>query len=442
MLRKQIEHLSQDQPLRKLRREITMLSAGISGLVLLAVVLTALFFTEVQFSNSAKRYLQGTLNAVVARLQTESVISQTWMAQTEMADQMILSISDSGTPLQFSGAWTPKTDREQLLKRAEELAFQQGMLLDSRPLSLLDTASAIISFQGDHGDSYLGGVALVPKGDGWLTVILLRDQSLDQQRLWLFRGAFALLLLLGMGLLVWLCWLVAGRTIRPIAESRKKQVEFVAAASHELRSPLAVIGTSSSALGISPDGDRALRATIQRECARMGRLVDDLLTLARSDAGTWSITLTPVDLDTLLLETAEKFYSITAKKGQTLTLQVPDDTLPTVMGDCQRLEQLLTILLDNACSYTPQSGHIQLSASITRQKILLKVSDDGPGIPPEQRKRIFDRFYRGDPSRSKKEHCGLGLSIAKELAALHGGKLYLEPHSGPGATFVLELPRN
>ena len=112
------------------------------------------------------------------------------------------------------------------------------------------------------------------------------------------------------------------------------------------------------------------------------------------------------------------------------------------MGNCQWPEQLLTTLLDNASPYTPQGGHIQLAAPLTQQRILLKVSDDGLGIPPEQRKRIFDRFYRGDLSRSKKEHGRLVLSIAKEPAALHGGNLYLEPHSGSGATFVLELPGN
>lgn len=157
--------------------------------------------------------------------------------------------------------------------------------------------------------------------------------------------------------------------------------------------------------------------------------------------GTWSIQNTTVDLDILLLEITDKFSQFAAQKKQTLTLEVPDDTLPPINGDFQRLDQLLTILLDNACSYTPIGGHITLSASFNKHKVLLKVSDNGPGIPPEHREHIFDRFYRADTSRTQKEHCGLGLAIAQELAFLHSGRLYLDTAVSNGTTFVLELPR-
>ena len=103
------------------------------------------------------------------------------------------------------------------------------------------------------------------------------------------------------------------------------------------------------------------------------------------------------------------------------------------------MEQLLTILLDNACAYTPENGSITLSAHVEKNKVVLRVADNGPGILPEHKNRIFDRFYRADASRTQKEHYGLGLSIAKELAQLHGGKLYLEP-SSTGAVFSLSLP--
>lgn len=430
-----------DAALKNLRKQITLLSTMISGVILLVIVVSALLLTEAQLNNSSKHYLQGSLNSVIARLQSDSVVSHTWMAQTEISGQMILYLMDGNSMLHFPGAWTPQTDRSKLLERAQQEAEKQGLRLNRRPLSLVNIPTVFFTIDGDHGDSYLGSAAIIPSDNGWQSIILLRDRSGDQQTLWFFRGAFAALSIIGIIFLLWLCWLVSGRTIRPIAENRKKQVEFIAAASHELRSPLAVIQASSSALGDSSDSDAALRSTIQRECIRMSRLVNDLLTLARSDAGTWSIQNTTVDLDILLLEITDKFFPITAQKKQTLILEVPDDTLPPINGDFQRLDQLLTILLDNACSYTPIGGHITLSASFNKHKVLLKVSDNGPGISPEHQEHIFDRFYRADTSRTQKEHCGLGLAIAQELAFLHSGRLYLDTAVSSGATFVLELPR-
>lgn len=440
MRRQTVTH-TQDQNLKNLRKQVTLLSAAVSGLVVLAVIIVSVLMTEKQFEYSSNRYLMGSLNSIIGRLQTDSIISQTWMAQTEISDQMILSIADGGTTLQFPGAWKPDTDRAQLLERARKAAAEQGLFLDQRPLSAINVPTTLFTIEGDHGDTYLGGAAIIPTDTSWQSVILLRDLKVDQQQLWAFRWLYIFLLLSGIGVLVYLCWVVAGYTIKPVIQSRQKQVEFIAAASHELRSPLTVIQTSASALGESPETDALLHETIQRECTRMSRLVNDLLSLARSDAGTWSISMARVDIDSLLLEVTDKFLPIVRNKNQVLQLQVPDETIPSVKGDAERLEQLLTILLDNACSYTPAEGHISLIASFSKHRIILKVVDDGPGIAEEHRKQIFERFYRVDPSRNEKNHCGLGLSIAQELATLHGGKLYLA-NTTKGSTFVLELPRD
>ena len=171
----------------------------------------------------------------------------------------------------------------------------------------------------------------------------------------------------------------------------------------------------------------------------MARLVDDLLCLARSDAGTWSLHLARVDLDSLLLETAEGFFPVARQKGQTLLLQVPDEALPPVLGDAERLRQLLAVLLDNAFAYTPPGGTVTLSGRTAQGRVYLSVADTGPGVPPGDAERIFDRFYRADQSRGGKGHFGLGLSIAAELSRLHGGSLYLADNGPGGATFELAL---
>ena len=129
-----------------------------------------------------------------------------------------------------------------------------------------------------------------------------------------------------------------------------------------------------------------------------------------------------------------------AQKQIRIHVSLPDDPLPKCCCDRQRIGQALAILLDNAVSYTPPGGEIRLFAARRRGGIELIVSDNGPGIPDALRERVFERFYRADVSRSKKEHYGLGLSIAREIASLHRGKLTLRDTPGGGATFILYLP--
>ena len=173
----------------------------------------------------------------------------------------------------------------------------------------------------------------------------------------------------------------------------------------------------------------------------MARLVDDLLSLAGLDSGTWSVRHETVDTDTLLLETADGFYGVARQKGQSLSLEVPDDPLPPIVGDPQRLRQVLTVLLDNAFSYTPAGGSVTLSGAADGPWVCLRVSDTGPGIPAQHLPHVFERFYRVDAARGDKNHFGLGLSIAHELAALHGGELTVERTSPAGTTFLLRLPK-
>ncbi len=261
-----------------------------------------------------------------------------------------------------------------------------------------------------------------------------------ERQVLLLRAAFAGLVVLGVAALLGLCWVLAGRAMAPVEASQRRQAEFVAAASHELRAPLAVIRTSASALRVEPERANALTDGIERECARMARLVEDLLSLAGMDAGTWSIRRERVDLDTLLLETADDFYPIARRKGQTLALEVPDEPLPSVTGDPQRLRQILSVLLDNACSYTPEGGTITLSGAAEGRWACLRTADTGPGIGPEHLPHIFDRFYRADAARTGKGHFGLGLSIARELARLHGGELSVERTGSGHRVFAPPAP--
>ncbi len=180
--------------------------------------------------------------------------------------------------------------------------------------------------------------------------------------------------------------------------------------------------------------------TIRQEGDILTSLVNDMLTLSASDSQRFTCRPAPLELDTLLINTYEAFEPLAAEKKLSLTISLPEESLPLCTADTDRIVQLLSILLHNAISYTPEGGRIDLALSHKKNRFYLTVSDTGVGIPPEDRKKIFDRFYRAEKSRSAKGHFGLGLSIASEIVRLHHGAISVADRQGGGSVFTVMLP--
>ncbi|MBN1148730.1 MAG: HAMP domain-containing protein [Anaerolineales bacterium] len=210
---------------------------------------------------------------------------------------------------------------------------------------------------------------------------------------------------------------------------------------HELRNPLAVQRANLEALqdGIYPLAAESL-APILEQNLLLTRLVDDLRTLALAEAGQLKLERTSTDLVSLAGKIVERFKHQAASHEVDLRLEHPAPDL-TVCVDPMRVEQILSNLLSNALRYTPQGGQIVVGLQSTPRGAQLSVHDSGPGIPVEALPRLFERFYRGDRSRSRSEGgTGLGLAIARQLAEAHSGTLTAANHPQGGALFVLELP--
>lgn len=178
---------------------------------------------------------------------------------------------------------------------------------------------------------------------------------------------------------------------------------------------------------------------IHREGKRMGRLIEDMLTLASADSGGWQVRPQRIEPDMLALESYEAYAPQAKAKGLKMNLEIPQE-VPAIFADPDRVSQALSILLDNAISCTPPPGHITLGVSSQGRYLRFAVADTGPGVPDSEKERIFRRFYRGEKARTDKSHFGLGLSIAAEIAAKHGGDLRVEDNPTGGAVFILELP--
>ncbi len=231
--------------------------------------------------------------------------------------------------------------------------------------------------------------------------------------------------------------LVLNQTLERLERLFHVRQRFLADVSHELRTPLTTIRGNVDLMRHMEETDSEILNVVQDELMRMTRLVDDLLLLARADSGGLPIQREPVELDNIFLEVYRQVKSI----GQPVKVILKEVDQVCVLGDKDRLKQLLLNLVDNALKYTPEGGQVTLSLFKSDGQVEIEVSDTGMGIPPEDLPRVFDRFYRVDKARSRKlGGSGLGLSIAQWIARAHGGDVKVTSKVGQGSTFRIILP--
>ena len=252
------------------------------------------------------------------------------------------------------------------------------------------------------------------------------DMSMEQATMreimgsYLQIGAAALLLLLGVSILL-ARWATA-----PVARAWQQQRQFLSDASHELKTPLTVILSNAELLEAAPLGERPARwaDNIRSEAKRMRSLVEEMLTLARADNAVRSAVMAETSLSDLATDCVLAFEPVAFEAGKPLESDVAPDV--TVLGDGDKLRQLVGVLLDNAIKYGRDGGAITLTLRRTDRQARLTVSNPGDPIPPDQLRRLFERFYRADASRGEQSGFGLGLPIAASIASEHRGTLKAE----------------
>jgi signal transduction histidine kinase len=252
-----------------------------------------------------------------------------------------------------------------------------------------------------------------------------------------------------------------------VESSQRAMRDFVSNVSHELKTPLTSIQGFSQAImeGATQDEAAQRRAAgiIHQEASRMARMVEDLLDLARIDSGQVVMNKTPLDLTQILTSSVERLLPQAAQKQ--IKLVKKWDNLPQVVGDGDRLAQVFTNLLDNAVRHTPGGGQVTISSDLARgllrprqvrpglvqadvttalsergDFVEVSIADTGPGIPPDDLARIFERFYQVDKSRRRGRGTGLGLAIIKEIIDAHGGYIRAQSKEGTGTKFTVVLP--
>jgi signal transduction histidine kinase len=235
---------------------------------------------------------------------------------------------------------------------------------------------------------------------------------------------------------------------RQVNATLQSQQDLVANVSHELKTPLTSIQGFSQALLDGTAEDEAARyraaAIIHEESGRMRHLVDDLLVLARLEAGQVEFGRKPVHMEEVLQGSVDRFRPMSVETEVRLDVEVDTD-LPVVLGDADRLGQVFDNLMDNALEHTrgTAEGRVVLRAERGEQSVVCSVTDNGPGIPPDDLARVFERFYQVDKSRVRdRPGVGLGLAIAQEIVEKHNGRMWVESVEGLGTRFGVELPRH
>jgi signal transduction histidine kinase len=239
--------------------------------------------------------------------------------------------------------------------------------------------------------------------------------------------------------------LLYARTLESEQNARRAtraREELVAVVSHDLKSPLATISMTTGVLldELPPEQNGEPRRSlqrIQRSADRMGRLIRDLLDLAKLEGGRLSIDARPQEVAGLMNDVVELLRGQAAAKSLRLE-QVVAPGAERVRCDRERILQVLANLVGNAHKFTPERGTVALRAEREGAEVILSVSDTGPGIPREQQARIFDRYWQAEETAQL--GTGLGLSIAKGLVELHGGRIWVQSHPGQGSTFSFSLP--
>lgn len=464
---------------RKAHLLFTLLCGGSTTAITILMSLLYLRVSENNLYENHFRSFQNDINTITASLEDSASISLQWLERIEAQNDYMIYVTDNGIPFLYNTLRDQVNPFNRDLLNENLAAFHDIHEMSPSGSDILKINGSTYSgiwhaefrfFSPATKETYYSSLIEIER-DGIPSQIVilcplkaLHTQILRQRIHFLLIDCAAVMLLFAFS------WFFTGRLIKPLKENHEAQTQFIAAASHELRTPLSVILASSECCETaSMEEQKGFFQTIRKEGWRMHDLISDMLTLVHSGTNRFPIERSDVQLDTLCLNAYEAFESLCRGRRLMLHLSLPDEVPPRCCCDADRITQVLSILLHNAVSYTPEGGTVTLSLcyrpssaqtsffhQISVQTRLrgtlhtgsnsgcfeITVTDTGIGISDTDKKHIFDRFYRAEKSRSTKGHFGLGLSIAQEIITAHHGKIKVEDNPSGGSIFIVQLPEN
>lgn len=426
--------------LKQLKKRLQLIYMVTTDLLLITIIIILFWLNQEQFKENNIKNFEENIQTITEKIAYDKSVSYSWLSKMEAENHLIISVSSNTIPLGYIGAWEPLTDRQILFDKLGLYSEKTSNFSAFTELYEEVERSPVFSFYGDQEEHYYGSSYIRKSMNKilYIEVIQWMENEPEYYRKQII--FFGMVIIAGLAGVCIISLLIVNKSLIPLKDGLHRQNEFVAAASHELRSPLTVIMAGIGNLKSKNAVAEEIIPCIEREGDRMARLINDMLLIASSDAKTWDLHIEEINLETFFINTYESLSQICQKKKQQLTLELPDEELMVFTGDRLRMEQILIILVDNASSYSPEGTKVTIQVHVNKKYLTIKVKDHGCGIKEEDKKRIFERFARLDHSRNDKKHFGLGLSIAIELINLHRGVISVKDTTGGGSTFVVELP--
>lgn len=431
---------------QKVHLYLTLLCAGITAAIMIIMSLCYLYISEQGLNRNHFNSFKNDMNTIATSLEQQSVISMEWLSKMEAQGNYTFFVLDNGVPFLYNrlNGLDIAAQESSLLTEVLD-TYQKYFLIspDYRQQSPSGYNYTHTEFEFTYSltsKKYYASVIEMHRNNSTLQIVVLSpltelDKQISDQRI-----RFILIDITAIFLLTVFSFIFTRKLLNPIQENQQKQAQFVASASHELRTPLAVIMSSAECCkNASPAEQNGFLQTIHQEGERMATLIEEMLTLSQSDSQHFPMDKKPVELDTLLMNAYEAFDPLAKEKDISLSISLPEKALPMCYADGNRIYQVISILLHNAISYTPEKGRISISLS-REENFLICVRDTGIGISDEDKKKIFDRFYRAEKARSAKGHFGLGLSIAYEIVKIHHGNITVHDNPEGGCVFTVTLP--
>lgn len=446
---------------RKAHFLFTLLCAGTTTAIMIFMSLLYLQVSENSLYKNHFASFRNDISTIASSLEQSTYISMQWLAGLEARNAYLIFVTDNDKPFLYNtlktGASGTKGSND--TGSSNDLSGQYLLSESLQAYDMMFESETVISYSSNYfgihhdeyeftspstGEHYYSSLIDIERGLTLSRILILNPLAGLQAQITHQRLLFLLLDLLAALAFSVFSWFFTGRLLKPLQQNHENQMQFIASASHELRTPLsAILATNECCITATPQEQAGFFQTIRKEGRRMNTLIDDLLTLAHSDSGRFLIEKKEVELDTLCTNAYEAFEPLCRQKKLTLSLTLPDVPLPRLSCDPDRIAQVLSILLHNAVSYTPENGFVSLSLTCRQDRknlFEITVSDTGVGIPDSDKKRIFSRFYRAEKSRSTKGHFGLGLSIAYEIISAHHGRISVQDNLPCGSVFVVRLP--
>lgn len=426
----------------KLRNKFLILNLAITSIVVIAAFAIIYFIT---YTNTNLE-IQSRLNS---RLETQMIVEEggkpysrpeevgtSTSNAVSSSDPLLFNIEvdDQGRIININSFFDMS---EEAYHKAAEIAWQNK------------NSNSIITLEGKQWRYGINPVSvrIISKDGKQITStensysIVFLDVTASMKTLFQLLSTLIIVGLITLGVIFIVSLYFSNRAIKPIAAAWEKQKRFVADASHELKTPLSIINANYDALLANQE------ETIKSQMKwldymrigtdRMAKLINDLLTLARIEGTNLESQKTSFDIGSAVSDVISSMEAVIVEKGIKLSHSIEADI--NIKSDLERIKQVATILLDNAIKYTNKNGLIDVSLVKSKRQIICSITNSGKGIPKQDLPKVFDRFYRADPSRTHEGGYGLGLSIAKTIIDSLGGQIYVKSVEGEFTTFTFTL---